>query len=61
MENDLRTLLRELKKRMGPHLQSFNKEGRIYIPKVIRDEFKGYAFYIHIVEGKIVLDPVKIK
>jgi len=46
----------ELKK-----LQAFDSLGRIYIPKHIRDQFPDCRFYVSIVDGKIVLDPVKIE
>jgi hypothetical protein len=42
-------------------LQTFDKIGKIYIPKQIRDKFPDCQFYIEIVDGKIVLDPVKIE
>jgi len=48
--------LEELKK-----LQAFDSLGRIYIPKHIRDQFRDCRFYIDVVDGKIVLDPVKIE
>ena len=48
--------LKELKK-----LQKFDKLGKIYIPKHIRDQFHDCRFYIDVVDGKIVLDPVKIE
>jgi hypothetical protein len=48
--------LEELKK-----LQTFDKLGKIYIPKHIRDQFPDCRFYVTIVDGKIVLDPVKIE
>jgi hypothetical protein len=42
-------------------LQAFDKAGKIYIPKHIRDQFSNCRFYVAVVEGKIVLDPVKIE
>jgi len=48
--------LKELKK-----LQKFDKLGKIYIPKHIRDQFRDCRFYVTVVEGKIILDPVKIE
>jgi len=48
--------LEELKK-----LQAFDSLGRIYIPKHIRDQFRDCRFYVTVVDGKIVLDPVKIE
>jgi bifunctional DNA-binding transcriptional regulator/antitoxin component of YhaV-PrlF toxin-antitoxin module len=48
--------LEELKK-----LQAFDSLGRIYIPKHIRDQFRDCRFYIDVINGKIVLDPVKIE
>jgi len=48
--------LEELKK-----LQAFDSLGRIYIPKHIRDQFRDCRFYVTVVEGKIILDPVKIE
>jgi len=42
-------------------LQKFDRIGRIYIPKEIRDQFKGHVFFITVVDGKIVLDPIKIE
>jgi bifunctional DNA-binding transcriptional regulator/antitoxin component of YhaV-PrlF toxin-antitoxin module len=48
--------LKELKK-----LQKFDKLGKIYIPKHIRDQFRDCRFYIDVIDGKIVLDPVKIE
>ena len=51
-----RKALEELKK-----LQAFDSLGRIYIPKHIRDQFPDCRFYVSIVDGKIVLDPVKIE
>lgn len=48
--------LEELKK-----LQAFDSLGRIYIPKHIRDQFHDCRFYIEVIDGKIVLDPVKIE
>jgi len=42
-------------------LQIFDRAGKIYIPKDIRDQFRGYVFYITINNGKIVLDPIKIE
>jgi len=48
--------LEELKK-----LQKFDKLGKIYIPKHIRDQFHDCRFYVAVVDGKIVLDPVKIE
>jgi bifunctional DNA-binding transcriptional regulator/antitoxin component of YhaV-PrlF toxin-antitoxin module len=48
--------LEELKK-----LQAFDSLGRIYIPKHIRDQFHDCRFYIEVVDGKIILDPVKIE
>jgi len=41
-------------------LQTFDKMGRIYIPKEIREQFKGCYFWIEVVDGKIVLDPIKV-
>ena len=43
------------------HLQKFDRNGRIYIPKKIRDQFKDQVFFISVVDGKIVLDPIKIE
>lgn len=48
--------LEELKK-----LQAFDSLGRIYIPKHIRDQFHDCRFYIEVINGKIVLDPVRIE
>ena len=48
--------LEELKK-----LQAFDSLGRIYIPKHIRNQFHDCRFYVEVVDGKIVLDPVKIE
>jgi hypothetical protein len=48
--------LEELRK-----LQKFDKLGKIYIPKHIRDQFRDCRFYVAVVNGKIVLDPVKIE
>ena len=42
-------------------LQTFDKTGKIYIPKEIRKQFDGYYFYITIKDGKIVLDPIKVE
>jgi bifunctional DNA-binding transcriptional regulator/antitoxin component of YhaV-PrlF toxin-antitoxin module len=42
-------------------LQKFDKLGKIYIPKHIRDQFRDCRFYVDVVDGKIVLDPVKIE
>ena len=41
-------------------LVTFNSNGAIYFPKLIREIFKGYYFTIEVSEGKIVLDPVKV-
>lgn len=41
--------------------QSFDKAGKIYIPKEIREQFKEQYFYVCVEEGKIVLIPVKIE
>jgi len=48
--------LNELKK-----LQKFDKLGKIYIPKSIRDQFPNCRFYVALIDGKIILDPVKIE
>jgi len=42
-------------------LKRFDSNGKIYIPKFVRELFKGYYFSIEVVDGKIVLDPVKIE
>jgi len=42
-------------------LQFFYPDGRIYIPKDIRKHFEDCAFFIQIEDGKLVLDPIKIK
>jgi len=42
-------------------LQLFDRNGRVYIPKEIRDQFKGCGFWISIEDGKIVLDPIKLE
>ena len=40
-------------------LVTFNSNGAIYFPKLIREMFKGCYFAISVSEGKIILDPVK--
>ena len=42
-------------------LKTFDSNGRIYFPRFIRELFKGYYFSIEVVDGKILLDPVKIE
>ncbi len=42
-------------------LTTFDKWGRIYFPKLIRDLFAGYYFDILFEGGKIILDPIKIE
>ncbi|WP_290726039.1 hypothetical protein [Archaeoglobus sp.] len=42
-------------------LVTFNSNGAIYFPKLIREIFKGYHFAIEVSEGKIVLDPVRVE
>jgi len=42
-------------------LKRFDSNGKIYIPKFVRELFRGYHFSIEVVDGKIVLDPVKIE
>lgn len=45
----------------GKKLRKFDSNGKIYFPKFIRELFRGYYFSIEVVDGKIVLDPVKIE
>jgi len=54
-----RKMLKELEELRK--LQKFDKLGKIYIPKHIRDQFRDCRFYVAVVNGKIVLDPVKIE
>ena len=42
-------------------LVTFNSNGAIYFPKLIREIFKGYYFTIEVSGGKIILDPIKIE
>lgn len=42
-------------------IQTFDKMGKIYIPVEIRKKFEGCYFYVMEVDGKIVLDPIKIE
>ncbi len=42
-------------------LVTFNSNGAIYFPKLIREIFKGCYFTIEVSEGKIILDPVKFE
>jgi len=42
-------------------LQFFHKDGRIYIPKEIRSQFEGCAFWVDVEDRKIVLNPVEIE
>ncbi len=42
-------------------LVKIGKDGKIYIPKIFRELFKGYRFAIMVEEGKIILDPVKVE
>ena len=42
-------------------LVTFNSNGAIYFPKLIREIFKGYYFTIEVSEGRIILDPVRIE
>ena len=54
---DIKKILEEKKR-----FQKIDKDGRIYIPKEIRDQFKDCYFYIRIDnKGRIVLDPIKLK
>ena len=41
--------------------QKLDKYGRIYIPKLIRDIFRDYQFRILVLDGKIVLDPIRME
>lgn len=41
-------------------LLKIDKSGKIYIPKVVRDLFKGYRFFLIVENGKLTLDPVKV-
>jgi len=50
-----------LKKGRMVRLLILDSGGRITIPKEIREQFKGYGFTIDIIDGKIVLDPVKLE
>jgi len=45
----------------GQKLVKIDKYGRIYIPKVIRDFFQGYRFFVLVSDGKIILDPIKLE
>ena len=52
----------ELKKMKDKRkLQVFDINGKIYIPKDIREQFKDCLFWIEVEDGKIVLRPVKIE
>ncbi|RLI73858.1 hypothetical protein DRP04_15320, partial [Archaeoglobales archaeon] len=42
-------------------LKRFDSNGKIYIPKFVRELFRGCYFAIEVVDGKIVLDPIKIE
>jgi AbrB family looped-hinge helix DNA binding protein len=53
---DLANLIREKER-----IQTFDRNGRVYIPKEIREQFRGCYFYITVEDGKIVLDPIKIE
>ena len=43
------------------YLQGFDINGRIYIPKDIREQFKDCLFWVEVEDGKIVLRPVRIQ
>ena len=49
------------KMRDKSRLQTFDVNGRIYIPKDIREQFKDCLFWIEVEGGKIVLKPVRIQ
>lgn len=53
---DLKTAIFEKER-----IQTFDKMGKIYIPVEIRKKFKGCYFYVMEVDGKIVLEPIKIE
>uniref|UniRef100_A0A7V3ZWS3 SpoVT-AbrB domain-containing protein n=1 Tax=candidate division WOR-3 bacterium TaxID=2052148 RepID=A0A7V3ZWS3_UNCW3 len=57
MKQDILSLIGKGKKE---YLQTFDRTGRIYIPKEVRDQFPDCVFYITVSEGKIVLNPIKI-
>ncbi|MEM1671413.1 MAG: hypothetical protein QXY92_03420 [Archaeoglobaceae archaeon] len=42
-------------------LYKIGKDGKIYVPKYIREIFRGHYFYLTIENGKLVYDPVKIE
>jgi len=42
-------------------LLEMDSKGRIVIPKEIREKYKGCKFWIEEIDGKIILDPIKIE
>ena len=58
------TEIRKIKKEMIEMVDSlvfFSKDGRIFIPKKIRDTFEGCAFFPQKQEGGIFLEVIKIE
>lgn len=45
---------------LGQNLKKIDSHGKIYIPKLIRDIFRGYRFWVYVEGGKIILDPIKL-
>lgn len=42
-------------------LQVFDKNGKVYIPKEIREQFSNCVFWVDVENGKIMLDPIKVE
>ena len=58
------TEIRKIKKEtitMVDSLVFFSKDGRIFIPKKIRDSFEGSAFFPQEKEGGIFLEGIEIE
>jgi hypothetical protein len=45
----------------GQKLLKFDKNGKIYIPSLVRKIFRDCHFYLEIENGKIILDPIKLE
>jgi hypothetical protein len=47
--------------KQGRKLLRIDKNGKIYIPSLVRKIFRDCHFYLEIEGGKLVLDPVKVE
>ncbi len=41
-------------------LLKIDKSGRLYVPAFIQKMFKGYRFWLHVEDGRLIYEPIKV-